>query len=403
MRLILIIIVINIVGCSEKNGLIESIMTESHKFDNILDDPEKYRLQIIYTQIDRKTDNAPIFTTYKYRVNPDEYFYPASMVKMPIAACALEKINKLSVPGLTADSKMVVDSVFEWQRSGVYDSTSIKGNASVEECIRRIFLVSDNDAFNRLYEFVGQEETNTMLFDKGYKNSEILHRLSVPLSKDQNRQTAPIRFFSDDSLIYLQPAANSKYQQRKVTPRFVGNGYYQNGELRKQPMNFSDKNILALEDMHNMLLTILFPDQFDQQCRFNLNASDFNLLYRAMYQFPKESEIPGFDLYDDGYCKFLMYGGSGSADKNIRVFNKVGEAYGFLIDMAYIVDFNRKIEFVLGAVLYVNEDGILNDDKYDYETVGFPFFKELGWVFYNYELNRPRINIPDLSKFKLEP
>jgi hypothetical protein len=25
------------------------------------------------------------------------------------------------------------------------------------------------------------------------------------------------------------------------------------------------------------------------------------------------------------------------------------------------------------AVIYCNEDGIFNDDKYDYETVGFPF------------------------------
>ena len=86
----------------------------------------------------------------------------------------------------------------------------------------------------------------------------------------------------------------------------------------------------------------------------------------------------------------------------MRVFNKVGWAYGFLIDVSYVVDFKNKIEFMLAAVVYVNSDGILNDDKYDYEDVGYPFFQELGKIIYNYELHRKRKYLPDLSKFIIE-
>ncbi len=56
---------------------------------------------------------------------------------------------------------------------------------------------------------------------------------------------------------------------------------------------------------------------------------------------------------------------------------------------------------MLTATVYVNSDGILNDDKYDYEEMGWPFMRELGQTIYQYELNRPRKYKPDLSKFKI--
>jgi hypothetical protein len=59
--------------------------------------------------------------------------------------------------------------------------------------------------------------------------------------------------------------------------------------------------------------------------------------------------------------------------QHVRVFNKVGWAYGFDTDVSYVADFKNKIEFMLSATVYVNSDGILNDNKYEYETIGNPF------------------------------
>jgi hypothetical protein len=83
----------------------------------------------------------------------------------------------------------------------------------------------------------------------------------------------------------------------------------------------------------------------------------------------------------------------------IRVFNKTGWAFGFLTDAAYIVDFKNNVEFMLTGTVYVNRDGILNDDRYEYETEGYPFFKEIGNIIYQYELERKRAYAPDLEKF----
>ena len=136
-----------------------------------------------------------------------------------------------------------------------------------------------------------------------------------------------------------------------------------------------------------------------------MKEEDYSFLYRYMSAHPSESSNPAYDsiIYFDNYSKFLLLGAEKSKPPaHIRVFNKEGDAYGFLNDIAYIVDFENKVEFMLSATIYCNSDGIFNDDKYDYDSVGFPFLKNLGKVVYDYELQRKKKFIPDLSKFKID-
>jgi flavin-dependent dehydrogenase len=86
----------------------------------------------------------------------------------------------------------------------------------------------------------------------------------------------------------------------------------------------------------------------------------------------------------------------------VRVFNKVGWAYGFLTDVSYVCDFANNVEFMLTATVYVNSDGVLNDNKYDYDTIGYPFLYHLGQTVYRYELGRDRRYRPQLSRFRID-
>jgi hypothetical protein len=122
-----------------------------------------------------------------------------------------------------------------------------------------------------------------------------------------------------------------------------------------------------------------------------------------MSKFPGESAFPAYDINEhyDGYAKFLYYGSEkGALPKSMRIFNKVGNAYGQLVDVAYVVDFDKKIEFFLSAAITCNTDGILNDDKYDYNTIGLPFLKNLGRAVYEHEIKRPRRYAPDLTELR---
>jgi len=55
----------------------------------------------------------------------------------------------------------------------------------------------------------------------------------------------------------------------------------------------------------------------------------------------------------------------------------------------------------LSATISCNSDGIYNDDKYDYDTVGYPFMQHLGEVILKYEQTRKRKYPPNLTKFAL--
>jgi hypothetical protein len=63
---------------------------------------------------------------------------------------------------------------------------------------------------------------------------------------------------------------------------------------------------------------------------------------------------------------------------DITILNKVGYAYGYLTDCAYIMDTTNEISFILTATVHVNENRIFNDDNYQYDEVGIPFLAALG-------------------------
>jgi len=374
-------------------------------FQQVLKDPETYRLQIVYTEIDRNKHNKPIFKDYYYNYDPDFYFNPASTVKMPLAFLSLEKLNKMHVKGVNKYTSMQFDSSYENQVSLYTDTSSQNKLPSIAQFIRKAFLVSDNDAYNRMYQFVGQQEINRSLHDKGYTDVRITRQF-MGFTPEQNRHTNQIRFIREDGdLIYLQPEAYNPDSFYFPSPIRIGKAHYdRNDSLINEPIDFTYANSLSVKDYQQILQSVLFPSSVPKKQRFDLTESDNRFLYQYLSQYPSETNYPKYDTskFYDSFVKFYFKYGSHQMPEQVRVFNKVGWAYGFLTDISYIVDFKNSIEFMLTATLYVNSDGVLNDDKYDYDSIGYPFMYQLGQTIYNYELQRDRKYKPDLSKFKIQ-
>ena len=372
-------------------------------FDSLLKSNETWQIKIIYTQVDRKANNKPVFKNYYLNIDPKQYFYPASTVKMPTAIMALQRLNELKIPGLDKNTTMITDSAYSRQDAVYNDPNSADGRPTIANYVRKIFLVSDNDAFNRLYEFLGQEYINNTLHKMGYDSAQVIHRLDISRTEDENRHTNPVKFYDTaGNVIYQKPLVASQlvYQPRNT---FLGKGYASGDKIVSQPFDFSKKNRFALADLHSILQSVIFPHSVHKKQRFHLTKEDYEFLHRYMSMKPGESDFPQYDSnFNGAYSKLLMYGGKGDMEPNIRIFNKEGDAYGFLTDVAYIVDLKNNVEFFLSASIYCNSDGIFNDDHYDYENVGLPFLRSLGRAIYDYELKRQRKHTPDLSAFKFE-
>ena len=146
-------------------------------FDAVMKKKKEFNVQIIYTQIDRKKNVGVVFTDHYFNVNKENYFYPASTVKFPIAVLALQKLNELKVPGLDMNTTMITSADGKIQTNVYNDPTTKDGRPTIAHYIKKILLVSDNDAFNRLYEFLGQDYINKSLHKMGYSNVQIIHRL----------------------------------------------------------------------------------------------------------------------------------------------------------------------------------------------------------------------------------
>jgi hypothetical protein len=171
--------------------------------------------------------------------------------------------------------------------------------------------------------------------------------------------------------------------------------------LINKPLDFSTKNRIYLNDLHHILQSVIFYDYTQPKKRFNLTKEDRQFLLKWMHTLPTESSYPTYDSTDywPAYCKFMFMGSEKGQNlpPNIKIFNKVGDAYGFLLDISYIIDTVNQVEFMVSAVIYCNSDGILNDSKYDYDKVGYPFYKNLGRLLYDYELKRKKTYMPDFS------
>ena len=74
-------------------------------------------------------------------------------------------------------------------------------------------------------------------------------------------------------------------------------------------------------------------------------------------------------------------------------------SHGYLADIAYFADSLHQSEFMLSAVLYVNQDGIINDGAYEYDSIGQPFLAQLGHAIQQFEAQRPRRMRPNLTEF----
>lgn len=373
-------------------------------FNKVIAHPDSFRLQVIYTEINRDKNNIPHFTDHYFHYDPGMYFNPASLVKLPLALLSLEKLNILNKAGVNKYTTVVFDSSCPWQRPLYRDTTSLNGLPSVAHLIKRALLISENDPYNRMYQFVGQQEINRNLKNKGYNDIRITRQF-LGLSPEQNRYSNPVRFLDQGGkILYSQPGAYNTDTFDFSKPVKLGRAHYdRNDSLIKAPFDFTAHNSVSLKIMQQLLQSALFPKSVPRVQRFNLSADDYQFLLRYLSQYPSETPEPKYDtsVFYDSYVKFFFRDDTRKIPSYIRVFNKVGWSYGFVTDVSYVADFRNKVEFMLAVTLYVNSDGVINDGRYEYKTTGYPFLYQLGQAIYQYELKRQRKYIPELSAFKV--
>jgi hypothetical protein len=393
---------------SQNTFFLDSLLkADLSKYATVLQNKKKYKLHIVYSKINRDEKNAPHFATYKLHGN-NSYVYPASTVKLPIALLALIKLEEAHIPEINRATTMITDSAFYCQKKITSDSSSNNGFPTLENYIKKMFLVSDNASCARVYEYAGYDYLQKKLAELNYKDVRLFNRLDSQCQGDTSKITPPIYFLNDaKDTIFKQPLTFASLKlTHPIKNSAVGNFHLNaNGKLAKGPKNFSNHNFFHPADLHKLMQELVFNNYALDSNKLPISNDSRHFMIKQLGLYPRESDYPKYDKksFYDSYKKYFLYGSSVATinQDSIRVINIVGRAYGFLIDCAYIIDFKNNIEFLLTACIYVNKSNKVGKGKYEYDSIGLPFLKDLGWCMYNYERMREKKVMPDLNEFKV--
>ena len=363
-------------SCSSEHNQIESILKDKKTLiKNVYQNKEKHNLQILYTQIEKDSAGNPKFIEHHFQVDDRKYFYPASTMKLPIVVLTLQRLNELRNESFNIN----VDS-----RISISFNETKKEEETFKDLIAKIFLVSDNSASNVLINFLGYNYFNEQMRKIGLSNIVLNHKFNPDPFVNNNWNIK-----NDENKIISSSLAQTLIEHKKTSNLKQGKAYISNGDKTKSPLDFRFKNRGSLRDLDGVIKRIIYPELFDEKSRFNLTDEDYNFLRYWMSRFTYEDigrDYTKDSIYFDSYNKFFIYGDiTSSIDKKIRVYNKLGQAYGTLTDISYIKNYEENVEFFLSATIYVNDNEIINDDVYEYENKGIPFLAEFSRQIYQLE------------------
>ena len=361
---------------------LEALLRAEPRCEAVLKDAAAHRLQVLLAEPFERADGS-IALVHSQFGDPSRYFYPASSIKLCGAIAALLRLNEHNREHGTAlglQSKLVIEARFDGdQIIGADASNLVDGSLTVAHMLRKLFLVSDNQAYNHCLELVGQDGVNQAMWSAGFSSARLWHRLSEAHTLAENRQTRPVlvggvHFDGREAGIALR---NDAFRDREL-----GTGYISGGALVQKPMSFDDKNAILLRDLQDVLVEVVRPEIDTGKRGFpELSLEQRAFVVNALGELPSESTNPRFDPKEvpDHACKFVLRGVRRVVPAaHLRVYDKIGRAYGFSTENAYVEDRRTGRGFFLAIVLYTNPDGVLNDDRYGYEELAEPFLDAVG-------------------------
>lgn len=408
--LVCIILCFAFYGKGQKNindlrkDLLDFIIGKDSLVDAVFSQQSKYRLQIIYGKtVHHQKDSIKLINTLL--TDSSYYFYPASVIKLPSAILALEKLDELNIP---REHYFRIGDTYTCGNT-YHILKSQKGKSSYYDIIALMLSVSDNAAYNSVYEFLTPSYISSSLRNRSLNSIHIYKRFAG-CNLTENLKTNPINFYTPEDLnIYSQRpsvaevsemAKNYKYDKSKL----IGEKYKVKSGIKDSPYDFNYTIEASLMDLHSTLTRLVYPSTVAYDDRWSLTPDEKSFLLKNLGIYPRELKVyPYTDTskYPDNLLKYIAVGDHRDNTKNnVRTFSKIGISYGFITETAYVLDFEKNIDFFLSASIYVNENQILNDNMYEYESVAKPFLAKLGNLILEYESLQTRSEYKDFSYFK---
>lgn len=331
----------------------------------VLGAPEAHRFQVLYGLVkDGKLER------HGFRADA-EYFFPASSMKMPITLATYDVAA--AKPWFSRDAPMKIHPL-----AGGDPVTTTLARETY-----RALIVSDNTSANRLLGIVGHKEAHETLWGLGLSSVRIRGGFS-PAETVDPAEVSPKIEVGTETLV--QRKSDLALPANDAPKLEIGKAYIgDNGQRIEKPMSFASKNAVKLKDLQDTLVRIMRPELLPAGTKKDpMRADDLAYLRQTLGTLPSESGLAGFErnvVADYQLIPFLRGIERVRPRGKFEIHSKVGQAFGFLIGNAYIVDKDTGRAFFLVAAIYANKDEVLNDDEYDYDDVAFPALADVAEAF----------------------
>jgi hypothetical protein len=368
--------------------LLAILKQEDPQLDVVISNPDKYEFQLIYTRVIRDSGKPVRFDERSFHLDK-AYFYPASLIKFPLSIIALEKLNRLADKNIGLETKFKLNTCSCDPATNSYVRKSKIPN--FQQFIRELMIMSNNDAYNLLVDFVGKDEFNSRMKKLGYDGIILKRRFVSGCSESLNRLHGGFEFYSDEDSVLLNLPCDSSYEVSEIPSKYITSaGQYKIENKKRIPGNkdFSYTNFVRLADAHHLLIRLFYPTAFKTDS-FLFSQDARMTLIKAMGDFPREllNAQTDYQKIPDYYYKFFLEPKNMLSNQgNIRIYNKVGLASGFVSDISYFTDKSNNIEFFVSAAMFARKEGIINGGNNQYVDFGFPVLRKIGTLLYQYEI-----------------
>jgi hypothetical protein len=342
----------------------------------LIDDPE-YQIQMLWWRIERDANGHARIRRHAYGLAPQRWFSPASVVKLPMALLMAEQLSALGLDSAAEIALHAPPETGEWPADEPIKESFRRG-------CHRTFAISENVPYNRWYDFLGADAVNVRLAQMGYHKTRLIARLGSPDPKANRRTRGGYLVAPHGSPVSISSANRAAKRRFPFGWAKIGRGWQNaDGSVTPGPHDFSYANFMPLADSLRMLQAFVLPWTVIKSHRWRIAEPLRRQLLQALAMRPRDSVDPRYDeaQYPDGYARWFLVGdGKERYPDSVLVLGKTGMAYGHLSEVAYLEDRDSGAELMLAAAIHVNRDGVYNDDRYEYETIGLPFLAALGRV-----------------------
>ena len=336
----------------------------------ILADAPKRRLQVAVA-----VPTPEGLKRLSFRVDAD-YFYPASAVKLLVASSALEKLAELRDgagdgrrhPDVTLRSRLrFIDGAGSTRK---VVTTTLRGE------LEKALVLSDNDAHNRLFDFVGRDELGELLARVSLPRARIMHYLGEAL----DHEPPVIEFSPAGRSIYVAQRNGFAAPPPPTEGTALGKAYINgSGQIVQRPMEFAEKNYVPLRELQDILVATMRPDLVDPAAVPRLSPGDRAELRAVLSTLPSElKQMRGLRadqlrVVDETYKSFHRAFVRARPTDRLRVYGKSGRAFGFSVENVYVADETTGRSLFAAVTIYAHDSGTVGDDRYEYESVASPF------------------------------